>query len=502
MGMSAGPDRLPVIAGVAQHDRRPDDPLGQPDPCAMIASALRAAAKDSGAGEPLLGRVQSLRVPRVLCWSYGDPGAQVAERLGLGPAETVSAHIGGDTPQLLVNDAAEAIARGELDVAAIAGAEALHTVSLARREGVELDWPADDGRRPTRTLGPDRPPTTPAEQSVGLFAPVSVYPLIENALRHRAGRTVEAHQRWLGELWSRFSGAAGENPHAWSRTVHSGSEIADASAQNRAVSFPYTKLMNANPLVDQAAALIVCSLQAAQEAGVPAERCVFLHAGAEASDEWFLSQRGELDASPAIRAAGRALLEAGGRDIDEVAHLDLYSCFPSAVQVAARELGLGSEPDRALTVTGGLAFAGGPGNNYVTHAIARMVQILRQQPGTLGLTTGVGWYMTKHALGLMSGEPPRDGYRRADLGEVRDRPPRSAVVGEPARGTAEACTLLFERDGSASYGVATLLRDDGARALAKVSDPDSIALLIDEAFLGARARVDCPPGADAVLLAD
>ena len=384
MGMSAGPDRLPVIAGVAQHDRRPDDPLGQPDPCAMIASALRAAAKDSGAGEPLLGRVQSLRVPRVLCWSYGDPGAQVAERLGLGPAETVSAHIGGDTPQLLVNDAAEAIARGELDVAAIAGAEALHTVSLARREGVELDWPGDDERQPTRTLGPDRPPTTPAEQSVGLFAPVSVYPLIENALRHRAGRTVEAHQRWLGELWSRFSGAAGENPHAWSRTVHSGSEIADASAQNRAVSFPYTKLMNANPLVDQAAALIVCSLQAAQEAGVPAERCVFLHAGAEASDEWFLSQRGELDASPAIRAAGRALLEAGGRDIDEVAHLDLYSCFPSAVQVAARELGLGSEPDRALTVTGGLAFAGGPGNNYVTHSIARMVEILRQQPGALG----------------------------------------------------------------------------------------------------------------------
>jgi acetyl-CoA C-acetyltransferase len=489
-----------VIAGVGQLSRRPEHAGGQSDPCELITGALRLAAEDSGGGERLLGRIQSLRAPMILSWRYGDPAALVAERLGLRPAETVGANIGGDTPQVLVNDAADAIAAGKLDVAAVAGGEAVHTVRVAHREGVTLDWPTDgSGGTPTRVIGPGRPATSPAELEVELAAPLTIYAFLENAIRHRLGRTVEEHQRRLGELWAGFSAVAAQNPNAWSREPLSPEQIAQPSRENRPVTLPYTKLMNANPIVDQAAAVIVCSLAAARDAGVPAERCVFLHAGAEATDEWFLSQRAELDASPPIRAVGRAILESAGCAIDEVAHIDLYSCFPSAVEVAARELGLGTRPDHPLTVTGGLAFAGGPGNNYVTHALARMVEVLREDPEATGLTTGVGWWMTKHAAGLMSGRPPRDGYRRTELGVVRDAAVRAAVVGEAGVGTAESCTVIYGRDGSRALGIASALLDDGRRALAKVTDDESIAMLSGDGFLGRPVQIEQPGGGDALL---
>jgi acetyl-CoA C-acetyltransferase len=348
-------------------------------------------------------------------------------------------------------------------------------------------------------IGPDRPATSPAELEVGLAVPLTVYAFLENAIRHRLGHTIEQHQRRLGELWARFSVVAAQNPNAWSREARSPEQIARASPQNRAVTLPYTKLMNANPIVDQAAAVIVCSLAAARDAGVPAERCVFLHAGAEASDEWFVCDRAQLDASPPIRAIGRAIRASAGHAIDQVSHVDLYSCFPSAVQVAARELGLGEEPDRPLTVTGGLAFAGGPGNNYVTHALARMVEVLRENPGATGLTTGVGWWMTKHAAGLMSSRPPRHGYRRMELGAVSDVTARAAVIGEPGLGTAESCTVIYERDGSPALGIASVVLGDGRRALAKVTDPGSIAMLSEDSFLGAPVRIHQSDVGDALL---
>src|SRR5690606_15924409 len=262
--------------------------------------------------------------------------------------------------------------------------------------------------------------------------------------------------------------AAG-NPHAWIREPWTAERIRTASPDNRWVCWPYTKVMNANNMVEQAAALILCSAEQAEAAGVPRDRWVFPVAGTEAHGTYAVSHRPDLASSGAIRLAARRLFELAGRTVDDVAHVDLYSCFPSAVQIAAAEIGLGL--DRPLTVTGGLSFAGGPWNDYVTHAIATMVGVLRADPGALGLVTANGGYVTRRALGLSASEPSPGGFRGGDVEGEGDRRPRGGLcesVDDGAGGAAagESWVVAHDRDGRAERVLAACLLDDGRRAWA------------------------------------
>ena len=235
-------------------------------------------------------------------------------------------------------------------------------------------------------------------------------------------RSPAAHTEHIARLWSRLSEIAASNQYAWIKHVYSSAEIATPTPANRLVSTPYTKLLTANIQVNMASGLILASADAARQAGVPSERWICIHGGAQALEEWHVSERAELDAGRAIAAAGRALLRHADIEIDDVAQVDLYSCFPAAVEIAARELGLSiGDPARAPSVTGGLTFAGGPGNNYSSHAIATLVHRLREAPDSYGLTSAVGWYMTKHALGLYAGRPPRQAF--ASLHPQPSHPP-------------------------------------------------------------------------------
>jgi acetyl-CoA C-acetyltransferase len=382
-----------VIVGVAQTLRRPDPALAS-DPVDMMVDALRLAAADSGAGAALLARADSIAVPKVVSWPYRDPAALVAQRLGITAAETVYCSDGGNTPQRLVSDAADAILTGSQDVVLLVGAEAVFTRQRARKRGLWLDWLKQEEGTPTRTVGEPTPGLSETEVERGLSTPVQVYPLFENALRAADGLGAAEHRSRIAALWSRFSAVSASNPHAWSPGARSPEEIATATAENRMVAWPYTKLLCANSATDQAAAVIVCSVEAAARAGVPRDRWVFPWSGADAHDHWYLSERADLHSSPALRLAGSAALRLAGLGLDDLAHLDLYACFPSAVQIAAAELGLGLDDPRELTVTGGNTFAGAPGNNYGMHSIARMVEVLRADPGARGLVTGVGWYLT------------------------------------------------------------------------------------------------------------
>jgi acetyl-CoA C-acetyltransferase len=232
-----------------------------------------------------------------------------------------------------------------------------------------------------------------------------------------------------------------------------------------------------------AAGLIVCSAEAAARAGVPRDRWVFMHAGAQAYDEWFVSERPSLTRSPAIRAVGRAALEHAGMGIDDIGHIDLYSCFPSAVQVAARELGLDLDDGRTPTVTGGLTFAGGPGNNYTTHAVATLVHRLRDDPDGYGLATANGWYITKHAVGVYSARPPRRAF--ASLHPQPDQPPPlRALEHHTGEGTVEAYTVLHARDGAPEASIISALTPAGDRALFRCTDPDVIRSVTEVDPLG------------------
>lgn len=491
--------RTPVIVGVAQSVRRPPEAgeLGaaevaaRPEPIEMMAEVLRLAQADSGASADLLARAQSIRVVSLLSHAYLNPGLLLAERLGASPGETVLSTTGGNSPQSLVNDAAAAIAAGALDIVLITGAEAVYTRMLARRTGADLAWTNQDPATPRpRSFGTDRPGQSPEEATAGLMLPVQFYPLFENALRHAAGESIEEHQDKIAALWSRFSEVAATNPYAWSPQARSAAEIATVAPDNRMVGFPYTKYMNANIQTDQAAALILCSAEAAESAGVPRDRWVFPRSGAEAADHWFVSNRADLCSSPAIRLSAGTAFELDDSSIDDVAHLDLYSCFPSAVQMGAAAVGIALDDRRPLTVTGGLSFAGGPGNNYVTHSIAAMCERLRADPGSLGLVTALGWYATKHAVGLYSTEPPAGGFRARSVQDAVDAlPSRPVVADADGSATVESYTVMHERDGSASLGILACLLEDGSRAWANVNDADELAELTGAEGCGRPVRL-------------
>lgn len=470
--------------------RRPEPATvaSMPEPADMMAEVVRSAAEDSGAPDAVLRRLGSIQVVRLLSWRYGNPALAVAERLGLDVADLAVSANGGNSPQMLINQAALSISRGELDAAAVVGAEANRTRLMARAQGVEPHWShqADDVAEP-RHAGVERPGSSETETSVGMAMPVQVYPLFENALRAAAGESIAEHQARIAGLWSRFSQVAATNPYAWTPVARTADEIATPGPDNRMIAFPYPKLMNANFQTDQAAAVLVMSAEAAEAAGVPRDRWVFLRAGADAADHWFVSQRQDLSSSPAIRIAGQAALHAAGVGADDVAHVDLYSCFPAAVQIAAAELGFGlDEADRPLTVTGGLAYAGGPWNNYVTHSVATLCSALRRDPGSVGLATALGWYVTKHAFGVYSTEPgPRGFAWSSPQAEVDSLPSRQAVTGVAATSAVETYTVLYDRDGSRTAGLVTSLLPDGTRALARVADPSALEAMTEHEACGA-----------------
>jgi acetyl-CoA C-acetyltransferase len=492
--------RTPVLVGVGQVTGRPVE--GQPvtdraEPVDLMAGALREAAADcagAGAGDRLLARAESMRIMVPLSWGYINPGLLVSERLGLKPTEQALTAIGGNNPQTVVSATALAIAAGDLDVALLAGADCIFTRLAARRDPDRpiLPWTVQPPGTPEPLrLGVDRAPTTEVEAAAGLDRPVRVYPLFENALRAAAGETIDEHQEKVSRMWARFSDVAATNPYAWSPRARSALEIRSVGPDNRMVSFPYAKLMNANDRVDQGAALILCSVEAARSAGVPEDRWVFPLSGADASDHWFLSHRQDLHSSPAIKLAGQRALRLAGRGIDDIAHIDLYSCFPCAVQIAANELGLPvDDPGRALTVTGGLGFAGGPGNNYVSHSIATMAGRLRADPGSVGLVTGLGWYVTKHAVGLWSTTPPAHGFvHESPQDEVDGLPQRPPASGFEGDATVETYTVIHERHGEPESAILSLLTDDGARAWGTLTDADTLRSLEVDEGCGRRARL-------------
>jgi acetyl-CoA C-acetyltransferase len=484
--------RTPVIVGIGQRSQRVEDLTTALEPIDLLAEAARAAADDAGA-PGLAAAADTVAVVDIVSWKYPDPGVLLARRLGRdAPVRSVTTTLGGNSPQLLVNELAPEIARGDADVVLLGGAESMYTRLRARRAPKTwLEWTQSDDPHCPRVLGDSRPGTNDYEMAHVAVAPTLIYPLLETAVRAAAGRTVTEHQVYVSELWSTFAAVAAANPYAWSREAWSPDDIRTPSPDNRVVTFPYTKRMCANIEVDQAAAVLLCSYQAARGAGVPDDRLVFPLAGADAHDHFFFSERASLAESPAIGVAGRAMLAAIGVDVDDLARFDLYSCFPSAVQIAMDALGLagpGGGDERPLTVTGGLAFAGGPANDYPSHAIAAMVDACRREPGSVGMVSAVGWYATKHSLGLYSTRPPSDGFARVDPAETQaevDALPGREVAGAyEGEATVEATSVVVERDGSPSLAIVSLLTPSGARVLANSRDAGVMQSMTEEAWEG------------------
>ncbi|KZS82398.1 acetyl-CoA acetyltransferase [Mycobacterium kansasii] len=471
--------RTPVLIGYGQVNHRDEiDPAGPSiEPVDLMVAAARQAAD-----APLLAAVDSIRVVHMLSAHYRNPGQLLGERLGAGSFTTGYGSVGGNTPQSLVSQACLDIQQGRARVVLIAGAETWRTRTGLKSKGARLVWTRQDESVPLPEIaGDDVVMAGEAELRIKLDRPAYVYPLFEQALRIANGESMADHRRRVGQLWARFNAVAVANPYAWIRTPMTAEEICRPGPQNRMISWPYTKLMNSNNMVDQGAALILASVEQATRLQVPAERWVYPHAGTDAHDTPAIAERAELYRSPAIRFGGARVLELAGLDIDDVDYVDLYSCFPSAVQVAAAELGLATDdPARPLTVTGGLTFAGGPWSNYVTHSIATMAELLAANPGRRGLITANGGYLTKHSFGVYSTEPPAE-FRWEDVQPVVDREPTTVGLVEwEGIGTVEAWTTPFTREGRPEKTFVAVRTPVGARSLGVITDPDTAAATVHD----------------------
>ena len=481
--------RTPVLVGYGQLNHR-EDPAAEvnsKEPVDLMAEAARQAADPR-----VLEAVDAIWVVNLLSARYRDAGLLLGQRIGAAHAATRYSGIGGNVPQSLVNRACMDIQRGGADVVLVAGAEMWRTRMQLRAKGKRLTWTDQDESVPVAQGSDENVPMAgPAEDRIGLDRPAYIYPMFEQALRISTGESIDDHRQRIGELWARFNAVAVQNPHAWIRKPVTAEEIYSDGPTNRMISWPYTKLMNSNNMVDQAVALILTSVETATRLRIPTERWVYPCAGTDAHDTYAISERAELHRSPAIRIAGGRALALAGLGIDDVQYVDLYSCFPSAVQVAAAELGLPvDDPARPLTVTGGLTFAGGPWSNYVGHSIATMAELLTANPGRRGLITANGGYLTKHSFGVYGTEPPTVEFRWEDAQSAVDQEPvRDAAVEWEGVGTVESWTTPFDRDGQPEKAFLAVRTPDNRRTLALLPDPVAAAQTVRDDIAGAKVTI-------------
>jgi acetyl-CoA C-acetyltransferase len=467
------PDRIPVLVGIGEITDRPKEITDGLEPLALLVEALRRAEADSGAR--LLGEISSLDIVNFLSWRYRDPEKLLASRLGIQPKHAYYGPVGGESPIRYLHEAAQRIARGECQVAAVCGAEAQSTATRAQRAGITLPWTpfAHDVEEPKRGAAFQKP----AAVKLGVFRPVSVYPFYEAATAAHWGQTPREAMAESGSLWSAYSEEASENLNAWLKRRFTPEEITTPSADNRLIAWPYTKLMVANPTVNMGGALLMTSLAKARAAGIPEQRLIHIVGGASAEEPRDYLERDQFVESHAQNAVLKAVTDLAGGDAKAFDAIELYSCFPCVPKMARRTLGLGA--DVKPTVTGGLTFFGAPLNTYMTHAACAMVRKLRED-ATLGLLYGQGGFVTKHhALVLSrraSGEPLA---QATSVQSEADRnrgavPPFVTDASGPA--TVESFTALYGRDNAIEHGVVMARTPDNARALARVPAYDKATL--------------------------
>lgn len=460
--------RIPVIVGVGQVNDR-EEAL---DSFELMRAALERA--DADAGGSWLEQVHAVAVVDQLSFpQLTQIPERLAEAFGAAPHHLFKTkYPSGESPVLLLNEAAERIRAGEIEIAAVVGGEALRTAAKrARQAGANaVREAAAKAAKPLRAM-------------YGLVAPTDVYPLYENATRAAWGQTLAEGRRESAEIWAKLSEVAAANEHAWLRTAVTADEIATPSAQNRPIAFPYTKLMVANASVNQGAGFIVASLSKARAMGVPEERLVYVGYGAAAREPSDVLARESYTRSIALETALAKTLAFNEMEPGALDCVELYSCFPCIPKLARRAIGWPLE--KPMSVAGGLTFAGGPVGNYMSHAIAAMTEKLRRE-GRQGLLFGNGGFANTNHCIVLTRDTPREAPRAFDVQAEADAQRTAApVFVERYAGPAavETYTVFYNREGAPHLGVVIGRTPDGRRFLARVdgSDGDTIARLTSEA---------------------
>lgn len=491
--------RTPVLVGVGQASERADseDYRGL-SAVELAAEAARRALADCAAAEPGRLAAEIDTVAGIRQFEISVPGAHaplgrsdnyprsVANRIGARPARAILEVAGGQGPQHLVTELAGTIAAGGAEVALAFGSEAISTArKLAGTEDKPDFSESVGGQLDDRGFGL----TGLVNRQMiahGLTEPTLQYAICENARRARLKQSREEYAAGMGELFAPFTRIAAANPHAAAPTERDATELATPTDRNRLIAEPYPRYLVARDQVNQGAAVLLMSTGAADRLGVPEDRRAYLHGHSDLRERRLL-ERTDLSASPASVLAVRRALDMAGVGMDELAWLDLYSCFPIAVANIADEFGLSADDPRGLTVTGGLPFFGGAGNNYSMHAIAETVWRVRAEPGRFGLVGANGGVLSKYSVGVYASTP-------APWRTPEDDGPQAEIDGWPAVvradhpdgwATVETYTVKYRGDRRTGIVVGRL-EADGRRFLATTEDTDTLALLIEGDPIGTR----------------
>lgn len=487
-----------VIIGVGEICDRPGSVHDASEPIELMARAAREAERDTGS-EGLLDHVDTVDLIGLVSWRYRNPVEDVCRLLGISPQRATNASMGGETPVRLIHDAAVAIECGRITSALVLGGEATSSRRLAKTSGEQLNWTPPPPREETVRFPNSSYQTARPARRLDMLDPARIYPFYEVATQAAWGENPEEGQKRSAQLWSSYAEVAAHNPSAWIRTAPTAEKISEVSQDNRLISWPYPKLMTANPIVNQAAAIIVMSERKATQLGIPPDRMVYLHGGASAEEsEDYLARDSFSHATAQMAVLDRAAEIAGG--VEQFDHFELYSCFPVVPKMAMRALGL--DPEEVIpTVAGGLTFFGGPLNNYMTHAAAAMVRQLRKDKGGLGLLYGQGGYLTKHhALVLGSRPSPvqliEDYSVQAEADAMRQAVPE-LLEDYSGSATIETYTVPYARDGDPLQGIVIARTPDDKRIMARVPDRDartlSMLTSIDRNAIGTKGRVRMDP---------
>lgn len=489
-------NNTPVIIGVGQvSERVGEDGYAELSPMDLAGAALKAAIADARASGNLAGAIDTVAAIRqfeISATRYSAPFGHstntprsIARRAGADPERAILEVVGGQGPQKLVGEFAADIAAGRSKVAAIAGSEAISTMRSLLARGEKRDWSEDQpGTLEDRGTGYDGVLDKTAMKH-GVAAPIAAYPLAENVRRERLGLSLDDYRLEIGRLFAPFTEVAARNPHSAAPTARSAEELAALTERNRLVAEPYGRLVVARDQVNQGAAILLASVAEARRLGVPEDRWVYVHGVADCAEPSMLS-RENLEKSPAAVAAISTALEVAGTDWSSLAHIDFYSCFAIPVFNLLDSFGLDRDDPRGWTLTGGLPFFGGAGNNYSSHAIAEAVARCRAEPGSRALVGANGGNMSKYAAAVYSTEP-------ADWSESRWRhldkiaPAYAVLDSHDGEATAETFTIQPGKEGE----VATLVaRVDASRVLGNSRDPGVIAALRSGPVAGRAVRIE------------
>ena len=475
-------DRTPVLVGVGVATQRMDDAAQALEPLDLMLEAVRRAGADAG-GAHALAAVQRIAVPKGR-WRYRNPGRAIAQAIGAPGAVSVLS-TWGVLQQSLINDACARIAAGTLDTALVVGGEASYRMLRAKLQGQRAEE-RQQADAPDEVQQAEDDLLHPVEMAAGIRLPAALYAILGSAWRAKQGLPADQHRQSVAELYAGFSRVAQSNPAAWTRQAYDASQVLQASERNPMQGFPYTKLHCSALNVDQAAALLLCSVRRAVELGIPRERFVYAWAGSESNHVVPVSARGAIADCAGARLAGQAVLKGCGLQASQVELVDLYSCFPIAVEMIAHALGLPLDPQHPPTLTGGMSFAGGPFNNYVLQSTCRMVERMRAGEGSLGLISCVSGVLNKVGFGLWGRTPGPVPFQAVDVSNEAAAQTVAVPVIESLTGPGRIVghTVVHER-GSAPRALVLADAEAGARTLAWSDDPAIVERFTHEELCGA-----------------